>query len=75
LLGPSKDSRGALGAAAIGGALGLGITWLATSGMPADHSHDQLRPSLGTKPAPPLSLHPTLTPTRGGFMAGVLGQL
>jgi hypothetical protein len=75
LLAHSTDSRGSLAAAAVGGVLGLGLTWWATSGMPADQSHDELRRAGGHKPAAAISLHPTLAPTRGGFIAGVLGQL
>jgi hypothetical protein len=68
LIAQQGNSRGSLAAAAIGGALGLGISWWGTTGMPADHSHDRLGSALG-------SLHPTLAPTHGGFVAGLVGRL
>jgi hypothetical protein len=69
------NSRGALGAAAIGGALGLGIAWFATSEMAPDHSHDRLRPALFASSASQLQLQPILAPLPGGFLAGVAGRL
>lgn len=68
LLASQRDMRALLGAAAIGGGLGLGITWWATSGMPADRSHDALPPALG-------ALSPLITPLPGGVLAGVSGIL
>jgi hypothetical protein len=68
-------SRASMGAAAIGSVLGLGLTWWATSGMPPDRSHDQLRPGVSSRPTGLASIQPTLAPTRGGFTAGFTGEL
>jgi hypothetical protein len=76
LIANQRDSRGSLAAASIGGVLGLGFAWWATNGMPADHSHDQLRPAIGRGGDTGFaSLRPTLMPTRDGFMAAVAGAL
>lgn len=76
LLARHVDSRIALGSAAIGSALGLGLTWWATSGMPADHSHDTLPPAIGAGESRAVSaLRPLLAPVRGGMLAGITGAL
>jgi hypothetical protein len=76
LVAKGGDSRVGFGLAAIGGTLGLGITWWATSSMPPDRSHDRLQPAIGgLEPRPLASLRPTLTPIRGGLIAGVTGEL
>ena len=67
LLASRRHTRSALGAAAIGGGLGLGITWLATSGMPPDRSHDALPPAWS-------AVTPLIAPVPGGLLAGVIGQ-
>lgn len=67
LLTRDGGSRASYGLAAIGGAIGLGLAWWATSGMP---------PERGTKPDPELaSLRPLIMPLPGGVMAGVSGSL
>lgn len=75
LVAKHADSRVSLGLAAAGGALGLGLTWWATSGMPADHSHDLLPPALGGRRSTLASLRPTIAPAPGGFFAAVSGEL
>jgi hypothetical protein len=76
LLARQRDSRALLGAGAIGGGLGLGITWWATSGMPADHGHDALRPVFGQRSLRGLTdVSPLLVPLPGGVLAGVSGVL
>jgi hypothetical protein len=74
LIAREVDSRMALGLAAIGGGLGLGLTTLATRDMPPDRSHDQLPPVFGQR-APQAALRPTLLPLQGGFLAGLGGEL
>jgi hypothetical protein len=76
LLASQRDTRVLLGAAAIGSGLGLGMTWWATSGMPADHSHDALPPALGQRAPRGLeAVSPLLAPLPGGVLAGVSGVL
>ncbi len=75
LITNQRDSRAGLGAAAIGGALGLGIAWWATSGMAPDRSHDALPSAIGKRSAPAFSLQPTIVPTRGGFVASLVGAM
>jgi hypothetical protein len=64
-----------MGAAAVGGALGLALTYWATSGMPPDHSHDKLPSALGSAAPNPSALRAALMPARGGFIAVVAGEL
>jgi hypothetical protein len=71
LLTERREPRALLGAAAIGGALGLGVTWWATSDMPADRTHDALPSALGVRS----SLQPLLAPVPGGLLAGLSGEL
>lgn len=75
LLAAHRDSRVGFGATAIGSALGLGLAWWATSGMPPDHSHDQLPPAIGARDTGLASLRPSIAPTRGGFIASLGGEL
>jgi hypothetical protein len=75
LIANQTDSRGEVGAAAIGGALGLGFAWWATSGMAPDHSHDELRPAIGRAGREGFSMHPVVVPTPGGVMASLVGAL
>jgi hypothetical protein len=75
LFSHTNNSRGNLAGAAIGGTLGVALSWWATSGMPPDHSHDQLRPVLGSNAPSPSDIKPTLVPLPGGFMAGLTGRL
>jgi hypothetical protein len=75
LIAGEVDSRMALGLAAVGGGLGLGLTILATRDMPPDRSHDQLPPAIGQRSATPAALRPTLIPLQGGFLAGLGGEL
>jgi hypothetical protein len=74
LLVDDAESRVGLGLAAIGGALGLGLTVWATRGMAPDYSHDRLPPAIG-RPVRHSAVRPTLSPTRGGFVAGLSGEL
>jgi hypothetical protein len=55
-----------LGFAAGGLAVGAGIAWWLTSGMPQD-------PPAHASPG--LAVRPMLTPVRGGFIAGLSGEL
>lgn len=74
--GSKADQRAALGAAAIGGAAGLSLTWVATAGLDRDDEG-------GSAPPPPASLaatlhtmQPILTPVSpGGAQIGVAGAL
>ena len=76
LLANERDSRVMLGGAAVGSALGLGITWWATSDMPADRSHDALSPAIGQRRSSGIaSLQPVLAPLPGGVLAGISGEL
>lgn len=76
LLASERDSRVMLGGAAVGSALGLGITWWATSGMPADRSHDALLPAIGRRTSTGVaSIQPVLAPVPGGVLAGISGEL
>lgn len=75
LLVDHPDSRVGLGLAAIGGSLGLGLTVWATRNMPADRSNDHLQPIIGRRLVQQSVLRPTLVPTRGGFFAGISGDL
>lgn len=68
-------SRSSSAAIAIGGALGLGIAWWATSDMPPDRSHDPLKPAIGGTGGAFASWRPLIMPTRGGFTAAVTGSL
>ena len=56
-------------------ALGLGLTWWATSGMPPERGSELLAPALATRENTLASIQPLLTPLRGGFLAGVRGEL
>jgi hypothetical protein len=71
LLVGAADSRVGMGLAAVGGALGLGVTAWATRDMLPDRSHDRLQPLIGGR----ASLRPTLVPAPGGFVAGLSGEL
>lgn len=71
LLARDVDSRVALGLAAVGGGLGLGLTVVATRDMAPDRSHDQLPPAIGQR----AGLRPSLLPLQGGFLAGLSGEL
>lgn len=73
LLARDVDSRVALGLAAVGSTVGLGVTTLATRNMPPDRSHDQLPPVFGQRAQ--AALRPTLVPMQGGFLAGLSGEL
>jgi hypothetical protein len=76
LLASHRDARLLLGAAAIGSGLGLGITWWATSDMPADRSHDALPPAFGARRSSGMAaLQPILAPLSDGVFAGVSGEL
>jgi hypothetical protein len=75
MLSNQRDTRMMLGAAAIGSGLGLGITWWATSSMPADRTHDELPPAIGQRSTTGYALQPTLAPLPGGMFAGVSGEL
>jgi hypothetical protein len=75
LLVDAADSRVGLGLAAVGGAAGLGIATWATRDMAPDRSHDSLQPILGRRGAQSAAPRPTLIPLRGGFMAGLSGEL
>ncbi|HET7540331.1 MAG TPA: hypothetical protein VFK05_10690 [Polyangiaceae bacterium] len=61
-----EKSQASLGAASVGAALGLGLTWWATSGMPSDPPKQSARP---------LTLLPSLVRTPNGWLATVSGQL
>lgn len=62
--GKDSDSRAGLALAAGGAALGLGLSWIATSGMDA----------APTNEAPPkATVQPVLTPLQGGAQLGVAG--
>jgi hypothetical protein len=75
LVAGEGGTRGAMAAAAAGGTLGVALTWWATSGMPADHSHDGLRPLWGGAKAALSAVRPALVPTPGGFTASLVGEL
>jgi hypothetical protein len=76
LLARRREMHVAFGAGAIGSAVALGVAWWATSGMPADRSHDELSPAPGERESAGLaSLQPMLAPVRGGLLAGVMGRL
>ncbi len=62
--GKDSDARAGLGFAAGGAILGLGLTWLGTSGMSS--APKPLVPSVATA-------QPTLVPLPGGAQAGVAG--
>jgi len=59
------STRGGLGSAALGIAAGIGVTWWLTEDMPTD-------PPAG---APKASVRPLLTPTDGGWLVGLHGEL
>jgi hypothetical protein len=76
LLADERDSRVMLGGTAIGTALGLGITWWATTDMAADRSHDALSPIIGQRTSTGVAaLQPVLAPVPGGVLAGISGEL
>jgi hypothetical protein len=61
------EGQALLGATALGSALGLGVAWYATSGMPADRierSDRVSRPAMAS-----------IAPTRGGAMLAFGGEL
>ena len=62
----SANVPAGLGSAAAGMVAGIGLAWWLTSGMPHDPPEQQ--------PAG-MSLHPLVTPTAGGFLVGVNGEL
>jgi hypothetical protein len=60
------ESRGLMGATALGSALGIGVAWYATSGMPADRierSDRVSRPAMAS-----------IAPARGGAMLSFGGE-
>jgi len=59
-------TRASFGAASLGAALGLGLTWWATSGMPGDPPTKQVQPT---------AFLPSLIRTNGGWLASVSGAL
>jgi hypothetical protein len=75
LVANERGSQGSMGAAAIGGALGLALTFWATSGMQPDRSHDKLPSALGSRSPSSSALRAALMPARGGFVAVVTGEL
>jgi hypothetical protein len=74
LIAHHADSRAMLGLAAVGGVLGLAATSVLTADMLPDHSNDQLPPVFGQRPSR-AGLQPLLSPERGGFVAGLRGEL
>jgi hypothetical protein len=75
LVSRNRDSHVTLGLAAIGGVLGLGLTWWATSGMPPERGSEMLAPGSARRENTLACIQPLLTPLRGGFLAGVRGEL
>lgn len=65
------DARIGYGLTAIGGLLGLGVAFWATSGMPPDHSHDRLAPAIGERGTAPQRLHTWVSPVRSGVLVGL----
>jgi hypothetical protein len=61
------EGRGLMGATAFGSAIGLGVAWYATSGMPADRIE---RSDRGSRPA-----MASIAPIRGGAMLAFGGEL
>jgi len=64
--GEGERSRASFGASSLGAALGLGLSWWATSGMPSDPPAQQ---------GHALTLLPSLVRTRDGWLAMVSGDL
>jgi hypothetical protein len=62
-----SNSQAASGVTALGIAAGLGIAWVATSGIPADRPEERQKD--------PLALQPLLAPVQGGATLGVAGML
>ena len=75
LIASDPNSRVGLGLAAVGGTVGLGVGMWATRSMPADRSNDALPPVIGRRVMREAALQPSLLPTRGGFIAGLSGEL
>ncbi len=67
LAGDSARTHLSLGSAAIGAALGLGLTWFATDDMPGD-------PPRAARLAPSATLTPLLVPSSDAWLAGVSGE-
>lgn len=62
----NANVRVGLGCAAAGMATGIGVAWWLTSGMPQDPP---------SRPAPAVTIRPLVTPTQGGLLLGVSGEL
>lgn len=62
------DAKLSGGLAAAGAVTGLAVGWWATSGMPADRPGE-------SRPAPPVSIHPTVHPVQGGAALGLVGAM
>lgn len=75
LIARGGDGRVGRGLAAAGGMLGLGLTFWATQGMPADRSHDQLAPAIGERRTALDGLRPWVSPARSGVLVGVSCEL
>jgi hypothetical protein len=64
----SADARAGAGITALGIAAGLGVAWVATSGIPADRPEDRQKKDA-------ITFEPTLAPVPGGATVGVYGTL